>query len=101
MAQGLVDRVVIVGADRIAANGDTANKIGTYRRGGAGARHHGIPFYVAAPLSTIDLAIAERRRHPDRGARCGRGARQWPGRQIAPDGVPVLQPRLRRHARPS
>ena len=52
MARGLVDRVV-VGADRIAANGDVANKIGTYPLAVL-ARHHGIPFYVAAPLSTID-----------------------------------------------
>ncbi|HVT59942.1 MAG TPA: S-methyl-5-thioribose-1-phosphate isomerase [Thermoanaerobaculia bacterium] len=52
MAQGLVDRIV-VGADRIAANGDTANKIGTYMVAVL-ARRHGVPFYVAAPLSTID-----------------------------------------------
>ena len=47
--------VVLVGADRIAANGDTANKIGTYSVAVA-ARHHGIPFYVCAPWSTIDRA---------------------------------------------
>jgi len=52
--QGKVD-VVIVGADRIAANGDTANKVGTYLKALA-AREHGIPFYVAAPVSTIDFA---------------------------------------------
>ena len=52
MARGLVDRVV-VGADRIAANGDTANKIGTYTVAVL-AQRHGVPFYVAAPLSTID-----------------------------------------------
>ncbi|MEO1365728.1 MAG: S-methyl-5-thioribose-1-phosphate isomerase, partial [Acidobacteriota bacterium] len=52
MARGLVDRVV-VGADRIAANGDTANKIGTYTVAVLAARH-GVPFYVAAPRSTID-----------------------------------------------
>ena len=45
---------VIVGADRIAANGDTANKIGTLQLAIA-AKHHGIPFYVAAPTTTIDL----------------------------------------------
>ncbi len=50
-------QVVVVGADRIAANGDTANKIGTYGLAVA-ARHHGIPFYVAAPLSTFDRTIA-------------------------------------------
>ena len=50
MARGLVDRIV-VGADRIAANGDVANKIGTYPLAVLAARH-GVPFYVAAPLST-------------------------------------------------
>ncbi len=52
MKKGMV-QAVIVGADRIAANGDTANKIGTYSLAVL-ARHHGIPFYIAAPLSTID-----------------------------------------------
>jgi len=55
MAKGEVD-AVIVGADRIAANGDTANKIGTYMVAVL-ARRHGLPFYVAAPSSTFDLAI--------------------------------------------
>ena len=54
MARGEVD-VVIVGADRIAANGDTANKVGTYTLAVLAARH-GIPFFVAAPISTVDLA---------------------------------------------
>ena len=53
MSRGLVDRV-IVGADRIAANGDVANKIGTYPLA-ALADRHGLPFDVAAPLSTLDL----------------------------------------------
>jgi methylthioribose-1-phosphate isomerase len=57
MSRGEVD-VALVGADRIAANGDTANKIGTYAVALA-ARHHGIPFYVAAPTSTIDLATPD------------------------------------------
>ena len=52
MARGLVDRVV-VGADRIAANGDVANKVGTYPLAVL-AERHGVPFYVAAPVSTID-----------------------------------------------
>src|SRR5204862_6740145 len=56
MAQGRVD-LVIVGADRIAANGDVANKIGTYQLAVL-ASHHGIPFYVAAPTSTVDLSTA-------------------------------------------
>ena len=50
-------KAVVVGADRIAANGDTANKIGTYNVAIL-AHEHGIPFYVAAPWSTIDLATA-------------------------------------------
>jgi methylthioribose-1-phosphate isomerase len=54
MARGQVDGIV-VGADRIAANGDVANKIGTYTIAVL-ARHHGVPFYVAAPITTIDLA---------------------------------------------
>jgi methylthioribose-1-phosphate isomerase len=57
MRQGLID-LVVVGADRIAANGDVANKVGTYSISVL-AREHGIPFYVAAPLSTIDLATPE------------------------------------------
>jgi len=56
MRQGLID-VVIVGADRIARNGDVANKIGTYSVAVL-AREHGIPFYVAAPVATVDLEIA-------------------------------------------
>src|SRR6185503_11102458 len=53
MREGLID-LVVVGADRIAANGDTANKIGTYAVAVL-AKEHGIPFYVAAPISTVDL----------------------------------------------
>ena len=82
MAQGLVDRIV-VGADRIAANGDTANKIGTYPVAVL-AQRHGVPFYVAAPLSTIDLAT------PDGGAipieeRAPGEVTGVFGRNIAPD----------------
>lgn len=57
MAQGQVDAIV-VGADRIAANGDVANKIGTYGLACL-AKHHGVPFYVAAPWSTVDLRTAD------------------------------------------
>ncbi|WP_016950511.1 S-methyl-5-thioribose-1-phosphate isomerase [Anabaena sp. PCC 7108] len=57
MKQGLID-AVIVGADRIAANGDTANKIGTYSLAIVSQKHN-IPFFVAAPLSTIDFVLAE------------------------------------------
>ncbi len=89
MRCGEVD-LVIVGADRIAANGDVANKIGTYGVALA-ARAHALPFYVAAPLSTLDLAtpsgasipIEERGR--DELARVG-------GRMLVPDGVPVRHP---------
>jgi methylthioribose-1-phosphate isomerase len=62
LMQGKVD-CIIVGADRIAANGDTANKIGTYLKALA-ARAHDIPFYVAAPVSTIDFACADGARIP-------------------------------------
>jgi methylthioribose-1-phosphate isomerase len=55
MKKGMID-VVVVGADRIAANGDTANKIGTYTVAIA-AKYHNVPFYIAAPLSTIDASI--------------------------------------------
>ena len=57
MHQGKVT-LVILGADRIAANGDTANKIGTYSVAVL-AHHHGIPFYVAAPLSTFDFTLPD------------------------------------------
>src|SRR5205807_3836226 len=62
MRQGRVN-FVVVGADRIAANGDTANKIGTYGVAVL-AREHNIPFYVAAPLSTIDLSTPDGSRIP-------------------------------------
>jgi methylthioribose-1-phosphate isomerase len=62
MARGLVDRVV-VGADRIAANGDVANKVGTYPLAVLAARHE-VPFYVAAPVSTIDPATPSGREIP-------------------------------------
>ena len=73
MARGEVD-VVLVGADRIVANGDTANKVGTYTLAVLAARH-GIPFYVAAPISSVDLATA-RRRGASR-SRSGRRTRSW------------------------
>jgi methylthioribose-1-phosphate isomerase len=89
MQRGMID-LVIVGADRIAANGDVANKIGTY--GVAALAHmHGIPFYVAAPLSTIDSAIPSgdhipiEERQPDEVTHIGE-------HQIAPTGVAVLNP---------
>jgi methylthioribose-1-phosphate isomerase len=89
MKEGRV-RLVVVGADRIAANGDTANKIGTY---GVAllAKAHNIPFYVAAPASTFDLrlptgdAIPIEQRDP-------REVTHGFGRQTAPDGVRVYNP---------
>ena len=86
------DRVqaVVVGADRIAANGDTANKIGTY---GVAllARAHNIPFYVAAPSSTFDLSLADGSGIPIE-QRDGREVTHGFGRQTAPDGVRVYNP---------
>lgn len=81
---------VIVGADRIAANGDTANKIGTYGLA-ITARHHGVPFYVAAPYSTIDMALPDGRGIPIE-QRSGEEIRRGFGCQTAPAGVPVWNP---------
>ena len=81
---------VIVGADRIAANGDTANKIGTY---GVAllARAHDIPFYVAAPSSTFDLSLPTGDGIPIE-QRDSREITHGFGRQTAPDGVSVYNP---------
>ncbi|HUI84968.1 MAG TPA: S-methyl-5-thioribose-1-phosphate isomerase [Candidatus Binatia bacterium] len=89
MRQGKID-AVIVGADRIAANGDVANKIGTYPVAVL-AREHGIPFYVAAPFSTIDLNTPDGSRIPIE-QRSPREVTHLAGRQIAPDGVGVENP---------
>ncbi len=89
MRRGEVD-LCIVGADRIAANGDVANKIGTYALAVA-ARHHGIPFYVAAPTSTFDPAtptgadIVIEQRAPDE-------IRRGFGALTAPAAIPVYNP---------
>ena len=96
MREGPV-QAVIIGADRIAANGDTANKIGTYGVAVLAAAHD-IPFYVAAPRSTFDLSIASGDGDSHRAARPARSTHGF-GRQTAPDGSRRLQPRLRRHAR--
>jgi methylthioribose-1-phosphate isomerase len=89
MSRNEVD-VVIVGADRIAANGDTANKIGTYMVAVL-ARRHGLPFYVAAPTSTFDPAIPDGSRIPieERGAGEVTGYRNM---RWAPEGVGVRNP---------
>jgi methylthioribose-1-phosphate isomerase len=89
MSRGQVD-LVIVGADRIAANGDVANKIGTYALAVL-AERHGLPFYVAAPLSTIDTSIANGASIPieERGAAEVTG---YAGVRWAPEGVAVANP---------
>jgi methylthioribose-1-phosphate isomerase len=89
MASGRVN-AVIVGADRIAANGDVANKIGTY---GVAilARHHGIPFYVAAPTSTFDPSLPHGAAIPIE-ERNGEEVRSFGGVRTAPEGIPVWNP---------
>jgi len=89
MKQRRVD-LVITGADRIAANGDVANKIGTYGLAVL-ARHHGIPFYVAAPVSTIDPDTETGDRIPIE-ERDGDEVRRGFGRLTAPENVPVYAP---------
>jgi methylthioribose-1-phosphate isomerase len=89
MRQGKVD-LVVVGADRIAANGDTANKIGTYTVAVL-AREHGIPFYVAAPLSTIDLGTPDGAHIPIE-ERNAREVTHAGGSQVVPDGALVWNP---------
>ncbi len=89
MKQGKID-CVIVGADRIAANGDTANKIGTYSVAVL-AKEHGIPFYVAAPVSTFDLTLSSGDQIPieERGSdEITHGF----GRRTAPEGVKTYCP---------
>ncbi len=89
MASGLVD-AVILGCDRVAANGDTANKIGTYQLAVL-AKHHGVPFYVAGPLSSFDpqtpdgaaIVVEERDASEVTGFR---------GQQTAPANVRVWNP---------
>jgi methylthioribose-1-phosphate isomerase len=81
---------VVVGADRIAANGDTANKIGTYSVAVL-AREHGIPFYVAAPLSTIDLKTADGSQIPIE-ERQAKEVTHIKGAQLAPDGALIWNP---------
>lgn len=89
MKKGMID-MVVVGADRIAANGDAANKIGTYTVA-ISAKYHHVPFYVAAPLSTIDTSIAsgdeiviEERSHKE--------VTEINGKSICAQGVNVINP---------
>ena len=87
MHQGKVD-LVILGADRIAANGDTANKIGTYSVAVL-AHHHGIPFYVAAPLSTFDFSLPDGGHIPVEERDAEEVTHLW-GQAVAPAGAPAL-----------
>ncbi len=89
MRRGLVD-MVVVGADRTAANGDTANKTRTYTLAVL-AHEHGVPFYVAAPLSTIDLALPDGDAIPIE-ERPVHEVTHVGGRRIAPEGVEVSNP---------
>jgi methylthioribose-1-phosphate isomerase len=89
MKAGGID-LVVVGADRIAANGDTANKIGTYSVAVL-AKEHGIPFYVAAPWSTIDLATMDGDAIPIE-ERTAREVTHFGSTQLAPEGAKVRNP---------
>ncbi len=89
MRRGKVQRV-IVGADRVAANGDVANKIGTYKLAVV-AKENGIPFYAAVPTSTIDLDVPDGDAIPIE-ERDAREVTHIDGVSIAPEGVPVSNP---------
>ena len=89
MAKGQID-LAVVGCDRMAANGDFANKIGTYSLAVL-ARHHHIPFYTALPSSTVDLSLPDGRGIPveERGPE---EVSSFAGRRTGPEGVPVWNP---------
>ncbi|HYH01356.1 MAG TPA: S-methyl-5-thioribose-1-phosphate isomerase [Terriglobales bacterium] len=89
MRQGKI-QAVVVGADRIAANGDTANKVGTYTVAIL-AKEHGIPFYVAAPFSTVDLNTPDGSKIPIE-QRAATEVTHLAGKRIAPEGVKVENP---------
>ena len=89
MAKGKVD-MIFVGADRIASNGDAANKIGTYNLAVL-AKYHKIPFYIVAPLSTFDFNIKSGEEIPIE-ERSGDEVRRVLGKLIAPENVKVYNP---------
>jgi methylthioribose-1-phosphate isomerase len=89
MKQGKIGAIV-VGADRIAANGDVANKVGTYTVAIL-AKEHGIPFYVAAPISTIDMATPDGSGIPIE-QRNTKEVSHIAGKQMVPDGVQIENP---------
>src|SRR5574344_435868 len=89
MNKGMID-VVVVGADRIAANGDTANKIGTYTDAIC-AKYHNVPFYIAAPLSTIDVNIKSGKEIPIE-ERSHEEVTHINGKTICAEGVNIINP---------
>lgn len=89
MNKGMID-MVVVGADRIAANGDSANKIGTYTVAIA-AKYHNIPFYIAAPLSTIDTSIASGKEIPIE-ERSHEEVTHINGKRICAEGINIINP---------
>jgi methylthioribose-1-phosphate isomerase len=89
MRQGKI-QAIVVGADRIAANGDVANKIGTYTVAVL-AKEHNIPFYVAAPISTVDLETPDGSKIPIE-QRSPREVTHIAGKQMVPDGVSIENP---------
>ncbi len=89
MARGMID-LVIAGADRIARNGDAANKIGTYSLAVL-ARHHGLPFYIAAPMSTVDLSLTDGSEIPIEERDSGE-VLAFAGAKAAPPGATVFNP---------
>ena len=89
MSKGMVD-LIVVGADRIAANGDTANKIGTYSLAVL-AKEHNIPMYIAAPLSTIDMSLTSGKEIPIEERETDE-VLFIKGKRIAPEGTRVFNP---------
>ena len=89
MNKGMID-MVVVGADRIAANGDTANKIGTYTVAIA-AKYHNVPFYIAAPLSTIDTSIKTGKEIPIE-ERSREEVTHINGKRICAEGINIINP---------
>ncbi|UCH36777.1 MAG: S-methyl-5-thioribose-1-phosphate isomerase [Armatimonadota bacterium] len=89
MQQGMVN-LVVVGADRIAANGDAANKIGTYALAVL-ACQHGIPFYIAAPMSTVDLTLAGGQDIPIE-ERAAEEVSTIAGTRVTPEGAAIFNP---------
>lgn len=89
MSKGMIN-MVVVGADRIAANGDTANKIGTYTVA-ISAKYHNVPFYIAAPLSTIDTSIKSGKEIPIE-ERSHEEVTHINGKRVCAEGVNIINP---------